>query len=180
MANKLCLAFLLACAVFFGSCEIVEDALPDITFDVNGSELEFTLPRADEAGTYTSVFETTASDIQQSLDDENVSDDRVESVNIKEADFRIITANPTVDLSAIDRITLTVSSPGLGTLTLADSDLSNVNGTETTLTVAESDVKEQLLASMATYTLTVELSSPAEQELDVIIAPMYSVAARPL
>jgi hypothetical protein len=159
---------LMACfTLTIASCSLVEDALPDVTVNVNGSDISFALPQADEAGTFTLLNAGLPSDVAEKLADENIDEDRVKSVTLTSANFRIATTGATVGFSAIDRVSLTVTAPGFGTLTLSETDFTSLSGNEVLLTIAaNTDLLDHLLAPTADYQL--------------VVRPEFAVTAKPL
>lgn len=168
--------FLLA----FPSCSLFEDALPDVTVNVDGSDINFTLPEAAQAGVFTLTNAGLPSDVAAKLADENIDESRAKSVKIASAFFRIVTVDAPVDFSVIDRVKLTISTPGLGSITLADDDFSNLVGSTVNLEVTEAELLDHLLAASADFELTVTTNGAIPAAIELGVRPEYELTASPL
>jgi hypothetical protein len=105
----------------------------------------------------------------------------VKSVTLTSANFRIATTGATVGFSAIDRVSLTVTAPGFGTLTLSETDFTSLSGNEVLLTIAaNTDLLDHLLAPTADYQLVVTTNVAVPGELELVARPEFAVTAKPL
>lgn len=174
--------FLLLLTLFsLSSCELLKDAAPDITLNVDGSVIIFSLPETEEARTFTFTRTGVPSDVAETLDDENINQDRVESVKLERAEFRIATSDNSVDFTDVDRVTLTVSAPGLGTITLSEMDFTPINSDQVSLIVdPDAELLDYLLAPQADYTLTVITNGPVVEESRLRVTPRFRVTAKPI
>lgn len=172
--------FIALFAISLTSCGLVEDAIPDITVDVDGSEIVFTLPEADEAGTFVLPNQEIPSEVVSRLNDENIDEDRVKSVKLNAALFRIATANSSVDFDAVDRVKLTITTPGLGTITLAENDFSDLSGGSVTLEVNDTELLDHLLSASSDFQLTVTTNAPVPTDTDLAVKPEFRLTAQPL
>lgn len=167
-------------AISLSSCGLVDDVIPDIMVDVDGSEIVFTLPEADEAGTFVLPNQEIPSEVVSKLNDENIGTDRVKSVKLNTAVFRIATANASIDFDAVDRVKLTITTPGLGTITLAENDFSDLTGGFVTLQVNDAELLEHLLSASSDFQLTVTTSAPVPADTDLAVKPEFRLTASPL
>ncbi|TXF89155.1 hypothetical protein FUA23_11635 [Neolewinella aurantiaca] len=166
--------------VGLSSCGLVDDVVPDITVDVDGSEIVFTLPEADEAGTFVLPDQEIPSEVVAKLNDENISADRVKSVKLNSALFRVATANAAIDFTAVDRVKLTITTPGLGTITLAENDFSDLSGGSVTLEVNDTELLDHLLSATSDFQLTITTNTPVPADTDLAVKPEFRLTASPL
>ena len=73
-----------------------------------------------------------------------------------------------------------MAAPGLPTLTLAESALSNVSGNQTSLDIRNADLLSYLLAPMAIYTLSLSITEAVSAPTQLSVTPSFEVVASPL
>lgn len=171
--------FLLALTVLLlPACGLVDDIIPDIEFSVDGGAINFTVPEG-AAGTYELITADVPSDVAAELANENIDDERIKSVKLASALFKVA-ANAGIDISIIDNASVSVTAPGLPALTLASSDLSGISGNEVTLDIRDVDLVQYLLAESATYTLSVTINAEVPAPTMLSVTPSFDVVASPL
>jgi len=179
--KSLSLLLLLFSTLFLApSCGLLDDAVPDIVVKVDGSEIIFNLPEANAAGVFTLTNVGLPSDVAAKLADENVDQSRAKSAKLSAAVFRIATEDAPVDFSVIDRVKLTITSPGFGSVTLADDDFSDLVGRTVNLEVADAELLDHLLTATADFELTVTTNAAIPEVIDLAVRPEFEVTASPL
>lgn len=162
------------------SCELLEDAVPDVEFDVVGNEIIFKVPATTEAADITITNADIPSDVAAELDAENIDASRVKSIKLASVDFRIVTPNAPISLAAIDRASVSVASPGFPALTFAESDLTNVTTDMATLDVADVDLVERMTAATSDFSLNLQTNTVIPDSLEVGVSGVFRVVASPL
>ncbi|OAV45708.1 hypothetical protein [Lewinella sp. 4G2] len=180
MIHRILLAFLAVTALMASSCDLIEDAVPDIAFNVEGSEINFTLPAQDEAGTFSVVAADIPSDVKAELDAEDIDDERVKSIGLISIELLISDANAAVDFGVIDDVTATLSAPGFADLELADLTGERLSGDRVQLDVDQVDLTDRLLAESATYTVTITTNDSIPAPVELTARPTFAVVASPL
>ncbi len=162
------------------SCGLFDDVVPDIVVKIDGSEIIFNLPEASTEGVFTLTNTGLPSDVAAKLADENVDQARAKSAKLTTAVFRIVTENAPIDFSVIDRVKLTITSPGLATITLADDDFSDLVGGIVNLEVTDAELLDHLLTATADFELTVTTNTAVPAAIELGVRPEFEVAASPL
>lgn len=167
----------LLCAIT--SCELIEDALPEITVAAQGAPLTFTLPATEEATTYDLEIQDIQSEVIRKLDEEDISTDRVAAVRLNNARVQITTANAGFDFGDVTRIVLSISAPQLPELTVAVRE-TDLTGTSLSLMVTDEGLLDYLLAPTSNFKLGVTTTAPLPQPIDLSVTPEFGITARPL
>jgi hypothetical protein len=163
------------------SCELINDAIDPITFSIDGAEIPFTLDEQDEPGTFVLTAEDVSLGIQQELDAENVSSDRLTSVRPESILLRIISTAAPVDLSVIQAATVRIEAAGMAPVTFAAGDLAiNAANTEAELNIADRELLDQLLAPTADYELSITITEAISEPVELGVRPRFRAEAEAL
>ena len=171
---------LLLSFLFLSHCGLVEDALPDVTFNVTADQLRFELPATAEPANIESTLDDVPSEIIAELNREDIDTDRIKSVKIEALELELLSVAEEFSFTDLNDLTVTVVAPGLRPTTLAAGALRDVNGNLATLDVADTDLAEQLLAERASYTVSLRTSRAVPEGVVLGVTPVFAVVARPL
>ena len=161
-------------------CGLVEDALPDIDFKVTADQLRFAVPSTDGPTTIEITQENVASEIVAELDREDIDADRIKSLKVDALELELMGDTSEFGFADLESATVTVSAPGRPAVTLGEGALRDVNGALATLNLGDTDLKDQLLADQATYTVSLRTSSAVPEGVVLGVTPRFAVVARPL
>jgi hypothetical protein len=173
------LFYLLAAIVIAtSSCELINEAVDPITFTIDGSEIPFTLEEQDAPGTFTLSAADVSLGIQRELDAENVSADRLISLRPESLLLRIISTTAPVDLSVIEAASVTIEAPGMAPVTFAAGDLAiNSANTEAELNISDRELLDHLLAPTADYELSITITEPIAEPVELGVRPRFRAEA---
>lgn len=179
MTFKLLPFFLALFAISWTSCSLVKETPADITVDVDGSEIVFTLPESANGGVFVLPNQEIPSEVIAKLNDENINEERVKSIKLNDGSIDITTADSPFDFDNVQHVELTITTPGLRTVTLVDNYVPEREGYVLPLEVNDTELLDHLLSASSEFQLTV-VCAPVPEDIDLVVRLEFQLTATPL
>ena len=168
-SRTLLFSALLGGSIAFTSCDV--DGLA-VNKDFSGATIELPVPASPQGGEVSIVKQDIETNFRQSLEDFDISTDRVKAVGVKSVVARIMDPSDEFTFENLTDLALTFESAELGDIMVAS--LPNASGTEATFVVEDADLKEFLLSDKFNAVLTgmsdIGVSQGVMAEVDVTYA----------
>jgi len=155
------------------SCE----DLFNITFDSKEYTIEFRVKPIDERGFHIFKEEVLESDIDSILDANNVSEDRLNSVHIKEAVAVITSVDTTVFFDPLERFEVTIYTDNLDETTIAELNTVPDGLREITIPLKDDDLKGYMLEPEFMLTVAGVLSEQTTKAVPVQVKVKFEFRA---
>ena len=143
MISRLTLMCALICSISFVACDT--EALT-INKDFSGATIRLEIPATSEPGAVAIIEKDIETKLRQSLEDFDISEDRLRQVVVKTVVARIIDPNEDFSFDQLEDIVLKFYSEELGELTIANK--AKPTGRESTFEIADAELKEFLLSDL--------------------------------
>ncbi|MFK8056902.1 MAG: hypothetical protein AB8F78_12340 [Saprospiraceae bacterium] len=172
MISRLFLFCALLGSVALTSCDTEGLA---INKDYSGATIELAVPASADAGAVAITKEGVETKLRESLEDFDISEDRLQAVGVKDVVARINDPSGEFSFANLTNVTLMFHSDELGDIEIAS--MPNADGTEATFVVADSELKEFLLSDKFDAVLTGESDRGVPEGVIAEVDVTYEITA---
>ena len=154
-----------------------EDLFGLLTFDSKEYTLEFVINPADDIGYHIFKEEVLQSDLDSILDANDVSEERLKEVHIKEAVALITNPDTTVFFDPLASFTVTIYTDSLGETTIAEMNPVPDGLRELSLPLKDDDVKKYLFESDFMLSAFGALSEQISKPIHILVKVKFEFKA---
>jgi len=172
ISRTLLFTTLLGGSIAFTSCDIEGLAIDQ---DFSGATIVLDVPASPEGGDVSIVKEDIETNFRQSLEDFDISTDRVKQVAVKTVIARITDPSNAFSFDNLKDVALNFQSEELGAVLVAS--LPDATGTEATFIVEDADLKEFLLSDKFNALLTAASDSGVAEGVKAEVDITYEISA---